>query len=124
MADIIIKHFFIYFGCIYLYYHLLNIKVTSLSQKCMFIIAPVGLSLFTLFLRLYLPEMANILPVLLLWVILSCLSLQPQVSFVATMISFGISYGLSIFSNIILVIFSFPLRNTFFQIFIFSTCSL
>lgn len=30
MADIIIKHFFIYFGCIYLYYHLLNIKVTSL----------------------------------------------------------------------------------------------
>ena len=115
MADIIIKHFFIYFGCIYLYYHLLNIKVTSLSQKCMFIIAPVGLSLFTLFLRLYLPEMANILPVLLLWVILSCLSLQPQVSFVATMISFGISYGLSIFSNIILVIFSFPLRNTFFS---------
>lgn len=108
MADIIIKHFFIYFGCIYLYYHLLNIKVTSLSQKCMFIIAPVGLSLFTLFLRLYLPEMANILPVLLLWVILSCLSLQPQVSFVTTMISFGISYGLSIFSNMILVALILP----------------
>lgn len=110
MADIIIKHFFIYFGCIYLYYHLLNIKVTSLSQKCMFIIAPVGLSLFTLFLRLYLPEMANILPVLLLWVILSCLSLQPQVSFVATMISFGISYGLSIFSNLILTTLLVPVR--------------
>ena len=116
MADIIIKHFFIYFGCIYLYYHLLNIKVTSLSQKCMFIIAPVGLSLFTLFLRLYLPEMANILPVLLLWVILSCLSLQPQVSFVAIMISFGISYGLSMFSNLLLLSFLSPLRFLFFII--------
>ena len=116
MADIIIKHLFIYFGCIYLYYHLLNIKVTSLSQKCMFIIAPVGLSLFTLFLRLYLPEMANILPVLLLWVILSCLSLQPQVSFVAIMISFGISYGLSMFSNLLLLSFLSPLRFLFFII--------
>ena len=112
MADIIIKHFFIYFGCIYLYYHLLNIKVTSLSQKCMFIIAPVGLSLFTLFLRLYLPEMANILPVLLLWVILSCLSLQPQVSFVAIMISFAISNGSFIISGLLLVLSKSPFRNT------------
>lgn len=114
MADIIIKHFFIYFGCIYLYYHLLNIKVTSLSQKCMFIIAPVGLSLFTLFLRLYLPEMANILPVLLLWVILSCLSLQPQVSFVAIMISFAISHGTFLLSGFILISLITPIRH-FFQ---------
>ena len=113
MADIIIKHFFIYFGCIYLYYHLLNIKVTSLSQKCMFIIAPVGLSLFTLFLRLYLPEMANILPVLLLWVILSCLSLQPKITFVTTTISYSISYGASMFSNLLLLSLLFPFRSLF-----------
>ena len=111
MADIIIKHFFIYFGCIYLYYHLLNIKVTSLSQKCMFIIAPVGLSLFTLFLRLYLPEMANILPFLLLWVILSCLSLQPKITFIATMISFGISYGTSVLIYLIFLVIIFPFRH-------------
>lgn len=113
MADIIIKHFFIYFGCIYLYYHLLNIKVTSLSQKCMFIIAPVGLSLFTLFLRLYLPEMANILPVLLLWVILSCLSLQPKITFVTTTISYSISYGISMLIYFAFLLTFSPLRHTF-----------
>ncbi len=110
MYDIIIKHFFIYFGCIYLYYHLLNIKITSFLQKCISIIASVLLSSLTLLSKLYLPEISNIFPVLLLWIILSCLSLQPQISFIATIISFGISYGFAIFSNIILMIFLSPLR--------------
>ena len=113
MYDIIIKHFFIYFGCIYLYYHLLNIKISSLSQKFTFIIVPICLSIFTYLLRLYLPQMTNIFPVLLLWIILSCLSFQPKITFVTTVISYSISYGASMFSNLCLLSMLFPLRFLF-----------
>lgn len=115
MYNIFIKHFFIYFGCIYIYYHLLNIKIISILQKFLLVILPVCLSLLTMFLRLYLPKMTNIVPILLLWFTLSCISLQPQVTFVATTISFGISYGLSIFSNIILIILLSSVRYTFYS---------
>ena len=113
MYDIIIKHFFIYFGCIYLYYHLLNIKISSLSQKFTFIIVPICLSIFTYLLRLYLPQMTNIFPVLLLWIILSCLSFQPKITFVTTVISYSISYGASMFSNLLLLSLLFPFRSLF-----------
>lgn len=113
MYDIIIKYFFIYLGCIYLYYHLLNIRIISLFQKCLLITLPMYLSLFTLLLRLYFPKMSNVLPILSLWIIFSCISLQPQITFVATMISFGISYGISIFSNMILVALILPNYYTY-----------
>lgn len=113
MYDIIIKYFFIYFGCIYLYYHILNIRIISILQKYLLIVAPACLSLFTLLLRQCLPGIANIFPILLLWIILSCISLQPQITFVATMISFGISYGISIFSNMILVALILPNYYTY-----------
>lgn len=110
MYDIIIKHFFIYFGCIYLYYHLLNIKITSVLQKTIYVLAPAFLSLLTLFFKLRLPGMANIFPVLFLWIIFSCISFQPQVTFVAIIISFGLSYGFSILSNLLLTTLLAPIH--------------
>ena len=114
MYDIVIKHFFIYFGCIYLYYHLLNININSFIQKCIFVIAPICLSLLTLFLKQYLPEMANIFPVIALWIIFSCVSLQPQVTFVTIILSFGISYGSSIFIYFIFLLIIFPFYHALF----------
>ena len=118
MYNVIIKYFFIYLGCIYLYYHLLNLKVTFSSQKYISIVTfiCICLSLLTLFLRLYLPGIANILPILLLWIALSCVSLQPQVTFVTIVISFGISYGTFMSSNLLLLSFLSPFRFLFSNI--------
>lgn len=113
MYNIIIKHFFIHFGCIYLYYHLLNIKITSFTQKCILVVMSSFLSFFTLILKLYLPEMANIFPFLLSWIILSCVSLQPKITFVTTMISYSISYGISMLIYFIFLLTFSLLRHTF-----------
>ena len=113
MYNIIIKHFFIYLGCIYLYYHLTHINVTSILQRYMYAIAPVCLSLLTLFLRMYFPGAANILPLLLLWIILSCITLQPKITFVAAMLSFGISHGIFLLSGFTLIFLVTPIRQIF-----------
>ena len=112
MLEIFIKHLFIYLCCIYIYCHLLNIRIKCCCQKCLFIICSLCLSFITFILKLYLPEVANIIPVLLLWIILCHISFQPQITFVATIISFATSHGAFIISGLILVLLELPFRNT------------
>lgn len=111
MADIIIKHFFIYFGCIYIYNKILNVKHSTKFQVITIFGISTMLAAFTYILKLFIPSLMNILPILTLWFFHTLFFPHPQISFITTFISFGISYGTSIFSNIIVFILFSPFRS-------------
>lgn len=107
MTDTIIKHFALYLCCTYIYYHLLNHKKNSISLKIIMIIFTFILACLTYWLKIYSPVISDIVPVILLWLILSFLSSNPRLSLVAVMISFGISYAIfTLSSGIILLLFT------------------
>ena len=124
MLNIIIKHFFIYICCIYIYRHLQNNHTRNNFEIPISIVFSFSLALFTAIVKDFFPTFVNILPIIILWIMHSAISAQPKVSFVTTMIAFAISYGFYILScftlAIILSIFHFddprkvPLYSLFY----------
>ncbi len=124
MLNIIIKHFFIYICCIYIYRHLQNNHTRNNFEIPISIVFSFSLALFTAIVKDFFPTFVNIVPIIILWIIHSTISAQPKVSFVTTMIAFAISYGFYILScftlAIILSIFHFddprkvPLYSLFY----------
>ena len=105
--NIIIKYLYIYLCFFYIYYHLLNQKIRSLNLYLITFCYASFLSLFTCFLRFIYPSLTNVLPIILLWISLGILFTTPKLTFMATIISFSISYGMFVICNfIILLLFS------------------
>lgn len=124
MLNIIIKHFFIYICCIYIYRHLQNNHTRNNFEIPISIVFSFSLALFTAIVKDFFPTFVNILPIIILWIMHSAISAQPKVSFVTTMIAFAISYGFYILScftlAIILSIFHFddPRKVPLYSLFI------
>ena len=110
MINTIFKYLFIFSECIYIYNQILSIKH---SKKFEIIVIPcisIILAIFTYMLKLFIPCFMNILPLLIIWLFQTLFFLKPQISFITTLFSFGISYGISIFSNIIVSVILSPFR--------------
>lgn len=121
--DTFIKYIFIYQYCTYTYFHLIRQKNIYKKHKIPFLISTIMLSFLTYILRKNMPAFSDIIPITLLWVILSLLTSSPKISYIATILSFGISYGIfAVSSSILLLIFTpiyyqenhFP--NNFFMV--------
>lgn len=93
---------------------------TSKLSKILFSILAIILSILTTHLDLYFVEIKFLLPLLFLWIVLSFLSNKPQMSFVAIIISFGISYSTYALTSLLIDIISYTLFNHFFSYFILS----
>lgn len=110
MLNIIIKHFFIYICCIYIYRHLQNNHTRNNFEIPISIVFSFSLALFTAIVKDFFPTFVNILPIIILWIAHSITSSQPKISFITTIIAFAISYGLFVFSSFSIVLFLAPLR--------------
>lgn len=113
--EIIMKNFTIILCCIYILEHLLTSGKSVLFRK-----RPISLILFTLsmalltyILRVFIPSLANLIPVLLIWIIVGIYNSAPKLTFYYTIFAYGISYGLSsICGAIALVFFVVPFNTS------------
>lgn len=110
MADTIIKYFFIFLYCTYIYNHLLNRISFKKIHRVFYICLSLILSVITYILKLYFPAASYVVPIMSLWVIFCLSTASPQLSFITTTISFGISYGFFLFSSSIILLFFTPMR--------------
>lgn len=105
LADII-KFSFIYFCSTY-------ICLKSINQKYCHPILKIGLGIYSLtlsyltyLLHIYIADLTYTGPLLLLWIVISLITLRPQESFVAMVLGFGMSYilyALSSFTALIVI---------------------
>lgn len=109
MLNIIIKHFFIYICCIYIYRHLQNNHTRNNFEIPISIVFSFSLALFTAIVKDFFPTFVNILPIIILWIAHSITSSQPKVSFITTIIAFAISYGIYVTTSFTIVLFFSPL---------------
>lgn len=109
MSDIIIKYFFIFLYSIYIYNHLLNRKILKNIHWVIYSLLSLVLSLITYTLKLYFPAASLIVSIMSLWMIVYPPTASPQLSFITTTISFGISYGFFTFSSGIILLFLTPI---------------
>ena len=113
--DIITKYFFIFLYSIFIYYHLLNYVSRNILRLFLHIIVSFLLSYFIYVPFLQKNNLTNIVSIVFLWTYLSINTKQPQITFVATILSIGISYGMAVFSNFALLFFIYlfhlPLLN-------------
>lgn len=89
MISSIIKYLFIFFFCIYIYQKSLPLFRISFIQNC--VISLIS-ALIACFVGTYIEGVYYVLPIVLLWIITSKINSQPQLSFIAIVISFTISY--------------------------------
>lgn len=107
--SMIIKHFFIFVSCTYIYKHLLNNYKKIDFQICFSIIFSIILAVLTTIIKGSFPTFANIIPIITLWIAHSITSFQPKISFITTVIAFAISYGVYVISSFTIVFLSSPL---------------
>lgn len=99
MIPSIIKYLFIFFFCIYIYQKSFPTFRISVLQNC--VISLIA-SLTACFIGTYFEGVYYFLPLLLLWAITSKRSLQPQLSFIAIIISFTISFCIYIIASFLI----------------------
>lgn len=107
--DTFIKYIFIYQYCIFTYFHLIKQKNIYKTRKIFFLISAILLSFLTYILRKSLPAASDIIPVTFLWIILCLMTSSPKISYVAAILSFGISYGIFVVSSSILLLIFMPI---------------
>ena len=105
-----IKLFFIFFHTIIICSKLMNFRITIKFHKFMLMILILTLTCFSHFLKLYIPALTYTVPFLLLWISLAVFTMRPQVAFIATSISFGISYSLLALSSFLILVIVFPMH--------------
>lgn len=107
MTAIIIKHLFIYICCIYMYCNILNDPKRGdniLSCNLPYAVYAILTAISASVLRLTIPGLSYVLPLLLLWILLSLTPLCPQVTMQALIISFSASYSIFILSSLPIII--------------------
>ena len=104
MINIIIKHFFIYLCCTYMYHTILSYsKYNHAIMRLYFLsaICIISATVMTYILRLTIPSTSYIITLLFLWIVYSPFPRRPLVALYALMISFCVSYCLFTFSSIL-----------------------
>lgn len=109
MSDTIIKYFFVFLYCTYIYNHLLNRKSLQKIHQILYICLSLILSVITCTLKIHFPAAAYIVPIVSLWIIFSLSTASLQLSFITISISFGISYGFFLFSSSVILLFFIPI---------------
>lgn len=111
MISSVTKYFFIFLNSLYLYLRLLNCRVT---KKCIFLssIFALMLSVLTWYFKTACTVFSVILPILLLWLLLSFWQSNPELTFMTTIISFGMSYGFFLTNSLIILVL---IRYTFYN---------
>ena len=72
----------------------MNLYLEPKINRFISYVFPIILTIVTHFSNQYITDQLYIIPVLLLWISMGLLSLNPQISFIATTISFGLNYCL------------------------------
>lgn len=111
MIAAFIKFYFVFIFTTYSTFKLLKIELPSFKSHIFINLYNIFLVLISLILKLFLPEAVYIIPLLLLWLLISNYS-QPIISFTTTTFSFSINYALHIICSLITMIFIHPLRIT------------
>lgn len=107
--DTFVKYLFIYQYCIFTYFHLIMQKHVYKTRKRLFLIFTILLSFLTCLFRKNIPAISDILPVTILWVFLCSLTSTPKISYIATILSFGISYGIFVVSSSLILLLFTPI---------------
>lgn len=115
MLIFFVKNYFIYFCTIYICFRLLNIKSNTNIYRLILFLCPFILTFFSYLVLSSAIEFSYIVPLATIWILIAFQSMNPQASFVYTILSFGISNSLSIISAFIIstttVPFSFGQYN-------------
>lgn len=107
--DTFIKYIFIYQYCIYTFFHLIKQKYLYHSRRGFFFLLTICLSSLTYLFRKRMVIVSDAIPITLLWIVLSVLTSSPKISYIAAILSFGISYGVFVVSSSIALLFFTPL---------------
>lgn len=107
--DTFIKYMFIYQYCIYTYFHLIKQKHLYKSRRNFLFLFTICLSFLTYLFRKNIPAISDVIPIILLWIVLSLLTSSPKISYIASLISFAISYGIFVVSSSIVLLIFMPL---------------
>lgn len=107
----IFKLLSLFFCCTYISVHLFKFSIKCKMIKINYL--SIFLTILAYITNLYYPTFRYAFPLLALWLVTSLLSHNPQISFIITTISFGLSFGLHVISGTIGLIFLFPWFNKF-----------
>ncbi len=107
--DTFIKYIFIYQYCIYTFFHLIKQKYLYQSRRIFLFLLTICLSSLTYLLKKCIPIISDTIPITLLWIVLSLLTSSPKISYIATVLSFGISYGIFAVSCSLVLLLLMPL---------------
>jgi len=114
MITTIIKFSFIYFFSLNICFKLTTKSITK-SHTILFISASILLSIVSHFLDIYFMNFKYIIPLLILWIIMSIYTETPQIIFIAIILSFGISYSFYAILSFIII----GIVYTFFNHFVY-----
>lgn len=116
MGEFVIKYLFIYTNCIYLYHKILNYPISFRTKAFKFSLLTLLLTLTASLCKIFLSACTLIFPIILFWTILSVHCQNPKLAFVASLLSFAISYSILGFSSLT-IITVFTLIGTPFSLF-------
>lgn len=108
------KYFFIFLCCIYIYRKLLNERLDNHAGIILYVCISVGLASLSYLIKQHYSPFTAIIPTTLLWLIVNNKTKQPQLSYVAIVFSYALSYGTFCIANII-VLFCATLIRFFYS---------
>lgn len=108
-----IKYCSIFFCCIYVYFKLMNYSVLKKQEKTYLAISLIILTGLSLVMEMYSLKFTYILPLFLLWCILSLLTCRAQESFITIIISFVLSFTLHAIPSFLLTFVFYPIYGDY-----------
>ncbi len=108
-----IKYFFIFLGCAYTSYSLMNIKLYNKKILYTLFLACYFLFFFIMIFTKY--NISDLFLIILNWIFSSLFSYKPKIAFISTLLSYGITYGFFLCSSSIIIFLFLPFQypNTF-----------
>lgn len=119
------KFYFLYLCNIYICIRLFNYPDILKRHKVIVFIYPFTLALLSYILNTHFTNLSYIIPIFLIWISISIITTQPKTSFLLTVISFILSYCISVVSSCITLLILSPIyykKTAFsFTVYVFAT---
>lgn len=112
MITSIIKFSFIYFISLNVSFKLTTNTINK-SRTIIFIVSSILLGFISHYLDTYFINVKYIIPLFIIWIFISIITENPQVMFIATILSFGISYSLFALLSFMIIGIIYTLFNHF-----------
>lgn len=118
MLSYILKYYFIYIYTLLICLKILNIKQNSKFHRVVIVMLPLFLSCLDYLLKTKNSYLFHFLPLIFIWIYISRVLSIPKLSFIGTIVSFGISYCLFALSGIVghIILFSSFYTHEFFPL--------